>query len=104
MTVVGWYGENAGGTREMRKVTVTRLVDPERPLRSMIEAAQHVYTATGNKAEAVQLTEAEWALVEKSDEVKAAGRFCFHEERDARDVVAGVTGLTVEVGRPAWQR
>jgi predicted nucleotidyltransferase len=74
------------------------------PLTSMIAAAHEVLAQTGNRAEVVELTEAEWAIVEKSEQVRVASRFCFHEERPARDVVSGVTGLTVEVGRPRWQR
>jgi hypothetical protein len=104
MTVVGWYGENAGGSRELRRVVLTRPVSPTHPLRAIIEAAQHIHSITGNRAEVVRLSKTEWDLIERSEELCAASYFCFEEYRPARDVVAAVTGLHVEVGGPAWAR
>lgn len=102
MRVVGWYSERAGGTREMRRIVQCSAIDPAAPLRSMIAAAQSVQETTGNFPEVVQLDDEEWGIVEASEEVRAASRFCYHEERPARDVAAAVTGLTIEVGKSAW--
>lgn len=105
MRITGWYVEKLPGApkRDAFRAHKDSHLDRNHPIRSILDAAQEIQKATGRKADAVELTEAEFKAIEASPEALAASRFIYGEPRPVKDVLANILGLRVVVGIGSWR-